>query len=83
MNAWRSLKLASAMSAICLSSVFGQEATAPRERGSAPHLTLFQDVRIFNGSGGSLSGPRNVLVKGNHIERISSEPVLFTVEDPA
>ena len=37
--------------------------------------TLFQNVRIFDGKGTSLSAPSNVLVKGNVIERISTEPV--------
>ena len=37
--------------------------------------TLFQNVRIFDGKGGSLSAPSNVLVKGNIIERISTSPI--------
>src|ERR1700693_3780888 len=37
--------------------------------------TLFQNVRIFDGKGSSLSAPSNVLVKGNIIERISMEPI--------
>jgi imidazolonepropionase-like amidohydrolase len=37
--------------------------------------TLFQDVRIFDGTGKSLSAPSNVLVRGNRIERISSAPI--------
>jgi imidazolonepropionase-like amidohydrolase len=37
--------------------------------------TLFQNVRIFDGKGASLSAPSNVLVKGNVIERISTEPI--------
>ncbi len=37
--------------------------------------TLFQNVRIFDGKGTSLSAPSNVLVKGNIIERISTEPI--------
>ena len=35
-------------------------------------VTLFQNVRIFDGKAGSLSGPRNVLVRGNKIEIISA-----------
>jgi imidazolonepropionase-like amidohydrolase len=38
--------------------------------------TLFQNVRIFNGKGGSLSAPSSVLVKGNVIERISTAPIV-------
>jgi imidazolonepropionase-like amidohydrolase len=37
--------------------------------------TLFQNVRIFDGTGKSLSMPSNVLVRGNRIERISRTPV--------
>jgi imidazolonepropionase-like amidohydrolase len=38
-------------------------------------VTVFQNVRVFDGRGGELSGPRNVLVRGNRIERISADPV--------
>jgi len=41
----------------------------------APATTLFQNVRIFNGKVGQLSGPSYVLVRGNKIERISSTPI--------
>jgi len=34
--------------------------------------TLFENVRIFDGKGGQLSAPSNVLVRGNRIERIST-----------
>ena len=37
--------------------------------------TLFQDVRIFDGTGKPLSAPSNVLVRGNRIERISRAPI--------
>lgn len=33
--------------------------------------TVFQNVRIFDGKGGQLSAPSNVLVRNNRIERIS------------
>jgi imidazolonepropionase-like amidohydrolase len=42
--------------------------------------TLFQNVRIYDGTGKSLSAPSNVLVRGNRIERISRAPIPF---DPA
>jgi len=42
---------------------------------SAPATTLFQNVRIFDGKAGQLSGPSYVLVRGNRIERISSTPI--------
>ena len=37
--------------------------------------TLFQNVRIYDGTGNSLSAPSNVLVRGNRIERISRAPI--------
>ena len=37
--------------------------------------TLFQDVRIFDGTGTALSAPSHVLVRGNLIERISTTPI--------
>jgi len=49
-----------------------------RAQGNSPATagaTLFQNVRIFDGKGASLSAPSNVLVKGNIIDRISTEPI--------
>jgi imidazolonepropionase-like amidohydrolase len=37
--------------------------------------TLFQNVRIFDGKSGTLSGPSHVLVKGNIIERVALTPL--------
>ena len=37
--------------------------------------TLFQNVRVFDGKSPNLSGPSNVLVRGNTIERISTGPI--------
>jgi imidazolonepropionase-like amidohydrolase len=36
---------------------------------------LFENVRIFDGKGAALSAPSNVLVQGNVIARISTDPV--------
>jgi imidazolonepropionase-like amidohydrolase len=51
--------------------------SAAHAQGSPPaaRTTLFQNVRIFDGKGSSLSAPSNVLVKGNIIERISATPI--------
>ncbi len=38
-------------------------------------LTLFKNVRIFNGTSAALSGPSHVLIRGNLIERISDAPI--------
>ena len=44
-----------------------------------PSGVLFENVRIFNGTSGQLSGPSHVLVAGNVIKTISSAPIA----DPA
>ncbi len=38
-------------------------------------VTLFENVRIFDGKGATLSTPSNVLIRGNIIERISTQPI--------
>src|SRR5271167_1801128 len=38
-------------------------------------VTLYQNVRIFDGKSTELSPPSNVLVRGNTIERISVNPI--------
>jgi imidazolonepropionase-like amidohydrolase len=40
-----------------------------------PKLTLFENVRIFDGKSESLSENMNVLVRGNTIEKISKDPI--------
>jgi imidazolonepropionase-like amidohydrolase len=53
-------------------------ASAARAQGNPPantSATLFQNVRIFDGRGASLSAPSNVLIRGNIIERISTGPI--------
>lgn len=44
-------------------------------RAQPSAATVFQNVRIFDGKGGRLSGPSHVLVRGNKIERISATPI--------
>jgi imidazolonepropionase-like amidohydrolase len=52
-------------------------APASAQPAAAPPVpaTLFQNVRIFDGTGSSLSAPSFVLVRGNRIERISTTPI--------
>src|SRR5262245_53200684 len=57
--------------AVGLASAAGAQGNPPANAGA----TLFQNVRIFDGKGASLSAPSNVLIKGNSIERISKEPI--------
>lgn len=40
-----------------------------------PSAILFQNVRIFDGKGGPLSAPSNVLVQGNKITKISTTQI--------
>src|SRR5215813_6671686 len=47
----------------------------PSVTPAASAVTLFQNVRIFDGKSGTLSGPSNVLVRGNKIERIATGPI--------
>jgi len=41
----------------------------------AENVTLFENVRIFDGESERLSEPRNVLVRGNKIEKISATAI--------
>ena len=47
---------------------------APRQ-DPQPGAVLFEDVRIFDGKSAQLSGPTNVLVRGNKIATISKAPI--------
>jgi imidazolonepropionase-like amidohydrolase len=44
-------------------------------------VTVFENVRIFDGKNPALSAPSNVLVRGNIIERIATTPI--PVDRPA
>lgn len=41
----------------------------------AVHEVLIKDVRVFDGTGAPVSGPSNVLVRGNHIAKVSTAPI--------
>ncbi len=72
---YRPLVLAALLVGLCQS---GQAQEAQRASPSTPSggaVTLFQNVRIFDGKSGTLSAPSNVLVRGNQIERISTGPI--------
>jgi imidazolonepropionase-like amidohydrolase len=53
-------------------SALAQQAPVPAT------VTIFQNVRIFDGTSAALSAPSNVLVRGNIIERISADPIAAT-----
>lgn len=43
--------------------------------GTQQRPVLFRNVRVFDGKSGVVSGPRNVLVRGKVIERISADAI--------
>lgn len=53
------------------------EANDAREAAQDPRQrpVLFRNVRVFDGKSGVVSGPRNVLVRGKVIERISTDSI--------
>lgn len=53
--------------------IFLASAAQAQQAGGA--VTLFNNVRVFDGRGTSLSEPANVLVRGNLIETISRTPI--------
>jgi len=54
---------------LCSSQVAVTQPAAPTA------VALFQNVRVFDGANERLSPPTNVLVRGNKIERISTQPI--------
>jgi imidazolonepropionase-like amidohydrolase len=49
--------------------------TPPPRAAAPPAAVLFQNVRVFDGKRGELSAASHVLVRGNTIEAVSTEPV--------
>jgi imidazolonepropionase-like amidohydrolase len=49
--------------------------SAAQAQQTSGAITLFNNVRVFDGKGTSLSEPTNVLVRGNLIETISRTPI--------
>ena len=56
--------------AICAAAV-----RLPAQVAPTAGVTVFQNVRIFDGRNGNLTGPRHVLIRDNVIERISPDPI--------
>jgi hypothetical protein len=63
---------AAALGLVAAVNLTGQEAgPGPAAAAQAPaRVTLFSNVRIFDGKSDTLSAPSNVLVRGNLIEKI-------------
>lgn len=76
MQAKASPGLCRLLSAATLVLTFSQSCLAqpllPSREGS---VTLFQNVRIFDGKNPALSASSNVLIRGNKIETISADPI--------
>lgn len=66
--------------AITLSMICAGAVAQPGVMPSDNIDTLFENVRIFDGKHEKRSGPMNVLVKGNRIEKISAQPI--ATEEP-
>ena len=67
-----SLVLAAVLCGLC---DVGMAQQAPSTASASGSVTLFQNVRIFDGKNATLSGPSHVLVRGNKIETISTQPI--------
>jgi len=59
------------LTAVCMLPAVAQQVAAP----PPATVTLFQNVRIFDGKSPQLSAPSFVLVRGNRIEKISLTPI--------
>jgi len=68
-------RLVSAALLVGLCQAGQAQETQRASSSTAPAVTLFQHVRIFDGKSGTLTPPSNVLVRGNQIERISTGPI--------
>lgn len=66
---------AAALGLVAAVTLTGQEAAPAAPARPAPRVTLFNNVRIFDGKSDTLSAPSNVLVRGNLIEKISTDPI--------
>jgi imidazolonepropionase-like amidohydrolase len=70
--------LATAILGLC--GVSAAQTTATPAASTGP-VTLFQNVRIFDGKGDTVSGPMNVLVRGNVVERITAASIAPQASD--
>src|SRR5262245_190599 len=66
-----------ALVATLLLMVAGLPSVARAQSGpqASAAVTVFENVRIFDGKSAALSAPANVLVRGNRIETISTQPI--------
>jgi imidazolonepropionase-like amidohydrolase len=71
---WSRVQIA-ALAALLAASLLPNRAEGEPGPSAPPSTVLFQNVRIFDGKSAALSAPSNVLVRGNTIEKISTEPI--------
>jgi imidazolonepropionase-like amidohydrolase len=64
--------VAALIAMLCLADV---SAFAQPQSAGPSNVILFENVRIFDGKGSTLSGTMNVLVRGNTIDSISKDPI--------
>jgi len=60
---------------LCRTSIVAAVLCLTHTAHAAEAVTLFENVRIFDGKSDTLSGTMNVLVRGNTIEVISKDPI--------
>ena len=72
---YRPLVLAALLVGLCQTGEAQPAQHASPSTPSGGAVTLFQNVRIFDGKSGTLSGPSNVLVRGSQIERVATGPI--------
>ncbi len=66
------LTLLAALCGLTIAAVAQESASGSKPPAS---ITLFQNVRVFDGKSDQLTAPMNVLVRGNKIEKISATPI--------
>src|SRR5689334_511122 len=59
----------------CQTGVGQTQSAAPAGSGAPDAVTLFENVRVFDGKSNVVSAPSNVLVRGNKIDKISTSPI--------
>src|SRR5689334_4042989 len=69
------VRYAALAAAVALLAGRSQASRAQQAPAADGATTLFQNVRIFDGKNGTLSAASNVLVRGNKIETISTQPI--------
>src|SRR5687767_4968384 len=50
-------------------------AARAQDPSASGSVTLFENVRVFDGKSATLSAPSHILVRGNKIETISARPL--------